>query len=343
MIVTCASCLTKFSLDESKIPIQGAKVRCSRCQHVFHVVPPLETSEEEVVENFESFAKSHEDVIEPGLKPTRVPPSKPSEEGKGSPVRKGKMAPVEKRGPELVDLLPVSEEASQLSEEEDAPFDHAEREPSKPLKQTEKGAVWEEEETVRSKPFRREEGSRRKKRTSSLFFALFVVLILLIFGAFYLWTALESSGKLGKALHAPIEKVTRLWDRLWNTERQGLVIQDLNGYQEKVGDVYLYVIEGKVNNQSRFTKKYIKVRVVILDQDKTEIAGQETFCGSTLGREDVKKLPPAFFQGEIVVKPQTEKEMVVPADKSVPFMVIFKDLASQAKEFKVQILEAPNL
>ena len=68
MIVTCASCLTKFSLDESRLPAQGAKVRCSRCQHVFHVVPPITTEEEEIVEDFESFAKSHEDVIEPGLK-----------------------------------------------------------------------------------------------------------------------------------------------------------------------------------------------------------------------------------------------------------------------------------
>ena len=93
-----------------------------------------------------------------------------------------------------------------------------------------------------------------------------------------------------------------------------------------MGEISLFVIEGKVKNQSRFTKKYIKVKVVILDQDKTEIAEKETICGPTISREDLKSLPPAFFEREIVMKPQTEKEMIVPANKSIPFMVIFKDL-----------------
>lgn len=62
MIVTCSSCLTKFNLDESRIPAKGAKVRCSRCQHVFLVTPPQET-QEEVLESFESFVKHHEELI----------------------------------------------------------------------------------------------------------------------------------------------------------------------------------------------------------------------------------------------------------------------------------------
>ena len=61
MIVTCASCFTKFNLDESKIPPQGAKVRCSRCKHVFFVVPP-EAPKEEIVADFESFAKAHKEL-----------------------------------------------------------------------------------------------------------------------------------------------------------------------------------------------------------------------------------------------------------------------------------------
>jgi predicted Zn finger-like uncharacterized protein len=43
MIVTCASCLTKFNLEESRIPARGAKVRCSRCRHVFYVVSSPES------------------------------------------------------------------------------------------------------------------------------------------------------------------------------------------------------------------------------------------------------------------------------------------------------------
>jgi predicted Zn finger-like uncharacterized protein len=48
MIVACQQCGTRFTLDESLIAGKSAKVRCSRCQHVFTVEPPggPETAEE---------------------------------------------------------------------------------------------------------------------------------------------------------------------------------------------------------------------------------------------------------------------------------------------------------
>ena len=100
MIVTCASCLTKFSLDESKLPARGAKVRCSRCQHVFHLVPPLKTKEEEVVEDFESFAKSHGDIMEPGSKTMKPSPTKPREREEMPPVREERVFPDEEKLPD---------------------------------------------------------------------------------------------------------------------------------------------------------------------------------------------------------------------------------------------------
>jgi predicted Zn finger-like uncharacterized protein len=45
MIITCPECLTKFSLDEAKIPEEGIKARCSRCQHVFPVAKPAPADE----------------------------------------------------------------------------------------------------------------------------------------------------------------------------------------------------------------------------------------------------------------------------------------------------------
>ncbi len=352
MIVTCASCLTKFSLDDSKIPPQGAKVRCSRCQHVFHVVPPSPI-DEEIVEDFESFAKSHEEVIEPGRKTKLPPPAPPKVREEISPVREERVPPEEKEEaeeedlPKFEDAFPVSEEASRLAaEEEEEPPLFVEKGAAKPAKSTKRidqKGLWDAEDKAEEKMLQRGKTLRRKRRGPSLLLALFAVLVLLVFVAFYLWTELESGGNLGKVVEVPIKEVTGLWDRLWKTEREGLVIGDLNGYEEKMGELPLYVIEGKVKNQSRFTKKYIKVKVVILDQDKTEVAEKVVLCGPTLSREDLKKLPPGFFESGAGIKPPAEKEMVVPADKSISFMVIFKDVSSQAKEFKVQIAEAPNL
>lgn len=51
MIVTCANCQTKFNLPDGKIPEGGAKVKCSRCSHVFKVEPPAAVTLEDEVEN----------------------------------------------------------------------------------------------------------------------------------------------------------------------------------------------------------------------------------------------------------------------------------------------------
>ena len=355
MIVTCASCLTKFSLDDSRIPPQGAKVRCSRCQHVFHVVPPS-PFEEDIVEDFESFAKSHEDVIEPGLKrkgPVSVPPRLREEippvleEETSTEEEKAEEDEGEEKLPKFEDSLPVSEEASRLAEEEgEEPFLFTEKDTTKSTRKIDQRGLWDAEDKAEERILQRGKTARRKKRGPSLLFALFAVLVLLIFVAFYLWTELGAGGNLSKYMkyaEVPIKEVTGLWDKLWKTDREGLVIGDLNGYEEKMGEVPLFVIEGKVKNQSRFTKKYIKVKIVILDQDKMEVAEKMVLCGPTLSREDLKKLPPGFFEGGGGEKPPGEKETVAPPDKSIPFMVIFRDLSSQAKEFKVQIVEAPNL
>ncbi len=48
MIVTCSNCQTKFNLPDDKIPAGGAKVKCSKCAHVFKVELPPATPEEEV-------------------------------------------------------------------------------------------------------------------------------------------------------------------------------------------------------------------------------------------------------------------------------------------------------
>ncbi|MDG2334167.1 MAG: zinc-ribbon domain-containing protein [Myxococcota bacterium] len=40
MIVTCQNCETRFQLDDSRVPEDGVRVRCSACEHVFQVDAP---------------------------------------------------------------------------------------------------------------------------------------------------------------------------------------------------------------------------------------------------------------------------------------------------------------
>ena len=124
---------------------------------------------------------------------------------------------------------------------------------------------------------------------------------------------------------------------------EDLVVGDLNGYQEKIGEIRLFIIEGKVKNQSNFTKKYVKIRFSIFDEGELKVGEQDAICGRVIDREELKKQPPEFFKGDMMIKPETEQEMITPPGKATPFMVIFKDLPSRAKDFKFEILEAPDL
>jgi predicted Zn finger-like uncharacterized protein len=334
MIITCASCLTKFNLDDSRISAKGVKVRCSRCKHVFYVVPPPETKEE-IIEDFQSFAKYHEDLIGPGETKIETPQKAKVEE---EVTRKGEeetflfseKAPVEK----MEEVPPLEEVAPPEKIEQVVPLEKGEKfffeEPVK-------------EERIEVKPPKPKRMVRVEKRGLSRFFALFVVLVLLVFGILYVWTELSSGGKLSPYLESPVKKVTELWNQIWGIEREDLIVGDLSGYEEKMGEISLFIIEGKVKNQSQYTKKLIKIRVVIFSQDKLKVDEKEAICGRIISREELKKQPMEFFGGEMVIKPQTEKEMVTPSGKATPFMVIFKDPPSQAKEFKVEIVEAPNL
>jgi predicted Zn finger-like uncharacterized protein len=46
LIVTCAECSTRFKLDEARIPVTGAQVRCSRCKHAFFLPNPTASESE---------------------------------------------------------------------------------------------------------------------------------------------------------------------------------------------------------------------------------------------------------------------------------------------------------
>jgi predicted Zn finger-like uncharacterized protein len=45
VIVTCERCATQFQLDDSRVPPEGVRVRCSRCKHAFHIELPLSEAE----------------------------------------------------------------------------------------------------------------------------------------------------------------------------------------------------------------------------------------------------------------------------------------------------------
>ena len=330
MIITCASCLTKFNLDDSRIQAKGIKVRCSRCKHIFYVVPPPETKEE-MIEDAKSFAKYHANLMEADEKKVGAPPE--ARVQKEAEVPEGEEEPAflfsDKAPTEEAEPLPppgMMEESAPLEKAEELFFEEpkrVEREEGKPSRP--KGTV------------------RAEKRGLFRFLPLFIILILLVFGFFYVWSELSSGGRLSSYLENPLKRGTELWNQIWGSEKEDLSVGDLSRYDEQVEGLTLFIIEGKVKNQSKSTKKYIKIRIIIFDEEKLKVAEQDAICGRVINREELKNQPPEFFKGDMMIKPETEQEMATPSGKTAPFMVIFKDLPSRAKDFKYEILEAPNL
>lgn len=61
MIVTCQNCEKRFQLDDSRVPNEGVRVRCSACQHVFLVELPAESAPPAPKEERVEVASASED------------------------------------------------------------------------------------------------------------------------------------------------------------------------------------------------------------------------------------------------------------------------------------------
>jgi len=284
-----------------------------------------------MIEDAKSFAKYHADLMEAGGEKAGAPPEARVQKEVAVPEEQeepaflfSEKAPIEEAEgltpPKKGEEWAPPEEAEELSFEEPRRMERGEAKPSRP-----KGTV------------------RAEKRGLFRLLPLFIVLVLLVFGIFYVWSELSSGGRLSSYLENPVKRMTELWNQVWGKEKEDLNIGDLSRYEEQVEDLTLFVIEGKVKNQSKSTKKYIKIRIIIFDEDKLKVAEQDAICGRIVNREELKNQPPDFFKGDMIIKPQTEEEMVTSSGKTTPFMVIFKNLPSRAKDFRYEIVEAPNL
>ncbi|WP_319470358.1 DUF3426 domain-containing protein [uncultured Pseudodesulfovibrio sp.] len=62
MIVTCPNCQTRYNLPDDKIPAGGAKVKCSKCAHVFKAEAPPASPEDEVENLLEEESQAAPDT-----------------------------------------------------------------------------------------------------------------------------------------------------------------------------------------------------------------------------------------------------------------------------------------
>ncbi|MBW2058371.1 MAG: zinc-ribbon domain-containing protein [Deltaproteobacteria bacterium] len=432
MIVTCEACKTAFTVDDSRIPSKGIKVRCSKCKHVFTVKPE---STDDLLAELENFEKFHRDRAEevtierPEERPAHIPgeaepggisfeefltkeepllhESKTEAPGQSAPTPPGdhvqeqpaeepadfdfglsltpEPAPVPETGTSDQPLpTPPPDQFEEKTVEEKQPGDldlglSPAPEPSEVIVGTREETPQEEEPRLSVEAFFKEEMEKEKepeggaaevslpsmknrkfadllrekgmdrrqaRRRSSLRAVLLLILILALGGAGYLWWqnqggSVSLPAEVGTTLEAVAEKISYFWEDVIGFGKGRLEFGGLEGYEERIGQHRFYIVRGSVTNASRRARKYVKLRIVILDQAGNMIREKVIFCGNVFTPEELEKLVSGSFTGEEALLPKRPKDMVVKPHGTISFMAVFPGLPKEGKSFKVEKLEAP--
>jgi len=147
---------------------------------------------------------------------------------------------------------------------------------------------------------------------------------------------------LSPTLQEALGKITGLWEEVIGFRKEDLELSHLQGYEDVIGQHQIYVIKGSVTNKSKRARRYVKLKVLILDQAGNRIKESVIFCGNVFTREELEQLSPGFLTGEETLQPKRPKDMVLEAEGTISFMAIFSDLPREGKSFKVEKLEAPG-
>lgn len=119
-------------------------------------------------------------------------------------------------------------------------------------------------------------------------------------------------------------------------------VRQYNIMNEKVGKVF--VIEGRVVNESPEPKEMIELEGAIYDKDKKQLAVKRQLAGTQLSLFQLQVLSEkemeSFLNNKIELLANNTN---VPPGGEVPFMILFFDPPDNLAEFGVKILDARNV
>lgn len=335
MIIACPNCKTKYNLPDSKIPAGGAKVKCSKCAHVFKAAPPSVEPEDQALDLLENPAakapqgssQAFEEAFDEAVSQAPKPAAKP----------KPKPAPAPEPEPEEEE--PVEEEApEEESFEEQAPAEEEVQEEE--AQEEDEGPSMGGSLDLGGKPAKEKKG----KKPLVVLLLLLVLLLVLAYGAYALQSLLpfklpalpfslpgiKTTATAEKAAEPPANRVKKIALR---NVRQYVVLN------EKAGPVF--VIEGKAVNTFDAPKERIRVEGALYDEHGNVLASKQILCGNTLSHLQLQ------VQTEEEINTGLASEVGVLSNNTflkpgmdTPFMVVFFNPPKNVKEFGVKVLDA---
>lgn len=138
---------------------------------------------------------------------------------------------------------------------------------------------------------------------------------------------------------APVENGEDLARRLKDVTMLG--VRQYNLANDKVGKVF--VIEGKVVNESGEPKELIELEGAIFDKDKKPLAVKRQLAGTQLSLFQLQVLSEKEMESFLNNKMEIlANNTNVPPNGEVPFMILFYDPPDNAAEFGVKIVDVKN-
>jgi len=102
----------------------------------------------------------------------------------------------------------------------------------------------------------------------------------------------------------------------------------------------LFVVSGNAVNGYKGPRTGIEVQVTLFGKDGAELGVKTAYCGSTIDEEQLTTLSLAKIDAELTKEPSDDplENTPVEAGKSMPCLVVFKDVPKQATEFGIEVI-----
>ena len=344
MVIQCENCQTEFNLDASLLKKEGAKVRCSRCRHIFKVYPPSPESpgdKDEIPEISKDAVaiadkRPEEVVLEEGAKQKDEDNIAAEPDSDLDSIYRDVFSG---------DDRDTDHEQAASEDAFDDPFEEPggdEEGPDERPSTVFPGMgppdtdedIFGRKEPLRSTTKKEAEHAPASPRKSSRPVLIVILFIVLGVGAaYYVWKADLMPQSILSLLN-PSSETKKSAD----SGARLLQFGSVNGaFVDTENSGPLFVIRGMVTNKYPQTRRYIKIKGSILNNKGAVVLSRTVYAGNTFSEEELKTLP----LDEIVKAADNREGMAkqnlnVASGANIPFMVVFEELPKDLSEFTVE-------
>ncbi len=342
MIVACPNCQSKFNLPDDKIGASGAKLRCGKCRHVFHVDPPG-AADAGGLTDFDF--------------PDDLAPAPPGRQERSAAPE----VPAAPRASMPDDDVPPDLFHSETYEDKGGADDDRDTGPVKPGFSLDDVANLSLPGSSVSK--------ERRRRIAVIMGALIFVVVVAAAAVYFLdlWPGRKAAKDAAqppaatapgapekpspdKAAAKPADKPAAPAADAGakkpeeTAKVKDIMLQNVRQYyvsNEKAGQ--LFVIEGKAVNNFKTPKEMIRIEASLFDEKGGSLASQEDLAGNTVSLFQLQVMTRDELKNALTsqVGVLTNNTNIAPGGET-PFMVVFFDPPEAVKEFGVKVVDAKD-